>query len=135
MKHFLTLLFLLISVLCYSQNKGDNTIIIKDTSVTMDKIRSELIKYGYVIDKDTPNYLTTEIKDVKGWYGMKYVASKDSVISLRAFVQVTSSLYGSSSSLILADYKGMNGSANKVAYEKLYLLAGILTKDFVSLKQ
>lgn len=130
------LILLLIPALSFAQNKGDNTIISKDTTATLAKFRSAFMDAGYVIDKDNETYLTTELLS-KSWYGIKFVASKvsDSVI-LKAYIRSDLTLMGvRNDNLILADFKGSKGTATKIAFEKLYSLVGGVSKEFYSKKQ
>jgi hypothetical protein len=134
-----TLLFtlLIFPAFCLAQKKGDNTVVIKDNAVTIEILKKEMLKQGFAIDKDSPTYLTTEVMQRKGWYGVKFSALQDAdSIILKGWVKTDISISGvRSNELIVADYKGMKGSANKDAFIELLQLATKLSDKAYSTKQ
>jgi hypothetical protein len=137
MHNFLLVCYIFLSLTSFAQSKGDNAIVIKDSAVNLISIKQEWLRQGFLIDKNDSTYLTTEVLQQKGWYGVKFSAMQDAdSIVLRGWVRADITLAGArSSGLIIADYKGMKGSANRETFTELYHFAQKLSPSSRSIKQ
>jgi hypothetical protein len=112
----------------YAQKKGDNAIIVNDSSITMDQVRNAFIKEGFSIDKSEKDYLNTELLS-KGWLSEKVGANMDkNNIVLRVWVKSDVSIGGLRiSDPVLAGYIGSKNGGNMKAFNHLKQIALSIT--------
>lgn len=77
MKKMLLLAGILFTLSATAQQKGDNAIIIKDGTVSIEDLKASFIRNGFAIESADSNYVSTGILKRKGSYGVKYAAYKD----------------------------------------------------------
>lgn len=87
---FISILFFSLSAT--AQQKGDNAIIIKDGTVSIDDLKTSFIRNGFTIESSDANYVSTGVVQRKGHYGVKYAAVKDAdSIILKGWIMPDSS--------------------------------------------
>jgi hypothetical protein len=135
MKQALFILLLLLSK-AYAQNKLDNTIIIKDTSIAIRTVKNALVKEGFPIDKADSDYVSTGIINVKG-YGQKIDVLKDGdSIMLKTFIRSGGTFLGvTDNELTRVSWIGATGGGYKVAFAYLKKIALSLTNKVYYSKQ
>jgi hypothetical protein len=135
MKQALFILLLLLSK-AYAQNKFDNTIVIKDSSITIKAVKNALAKEGFPIEKADSDYVSTGIINVKG-YGQKIDVLKDGDnIMLKTFIRSGGTFLGATDNeLTRVSWVGATGGGYKVAFAYLKKIALSLTNNVSYVKQ
>ncbi len=59
------IILLLTANICIGQSKGDNAIIIKDSSITIEQVRYAFIEKGFPIESQSKDYILTGLVSAK----------------------------------------------------------------------
>lgn len=124
------------TALLFSQNKGDNAILIPAQAVIAEKITGALLSSGYPIDKANASYFLTQAITKKGSTSIKFsVLLKDSVYVMQGWFNSNMTLYGVTLGFQPIEFKGMKGSAMKDAWNEMATVARKINENITFIKQ